>query len=181
MKPATLQTSRLLLRPWRDADLPDFAALNADPRVMEFMPAMLTRAESDSAAAALRDHFARHGFGRWAVEIPGISDFIGFVGLHHVAFTAPFTPCVEIAWRLAAPHWGQGYATEAAQAALAFAFETLQLDEVVAFTVPTNTRSRRVMERLGMTRNPGEDFEHPKLPPGHPLRHHVLYRCTRPA
>jgi RimJ/RimL family protein N-acetyltransferase len=180
--PPSIRTPRLLLRPWRDEDLPAFAALNADPKVMEFFPKPLDRAESDALAARIRDHFARRGFGLWAVEVPGIADFIGFVGLAVPGFEAHFTPCVEVGWRLAREHWGRGCATEAARAALEFGFLRLGLDEIVSYTVPANRRSRGVMERLGMTRAPADDFDHPLLPEGHPLRRHVLYRASqRPA
>lgn len=172
-----IRTERLLLRAWREEDLPAFAALNADPEVMEFLPKLLTRAESDAMAARIRDHFARRGFGFWGVEVPGVADFVGFVGLAVPSFEAHFTPCVEIGWRLARAHWGQGYATEAARGALGFGFRELGLAEVVAFTVPANRRSRAVMERLGMARSSEDDFEHPALPDGHPLRPHVLYRA----
>lgn len=181
MMTGTITTARLRLRPWRDEDLPAFAALNADPRVMEHFPETLSRAESDALAGRIRDHFTARGFGPWAVEVPGRAAFIGFVGLAVPEFEAPFTPCVEVGWRLAAEHWGQGYATEAASAALGHAFGPLGLAEVVSFTVVANRRSRRVMERLGMTRSPADDFEHPGLPGGHPLRPHVLYRLSRAA
>jgi RimJ/RimL family protein N-acetyltransferase len=174
-----LTTARLRLRQWREEDLAPFAALNADPQVMEFFPKVLTRAESDAVAGRIRDHFARHGFGLWAVEAPGAADFVGFVGLAIPSFEAHFTPCVEIGWRLAREHWGHGYATEAATAALAFGFGDRALEEIVAFTVPANIPSRRVMGRLGMRRSPSDDFEHPALADGHPLRSHVLYRLRR--
>jgi RimJ/RimL family protein N-acetyltransferase len=174
-----LTTARLRLRQWREDDLAPFAALNADPQVMEFFPKTLTRAESDAVAGSIREHFARHGFGFWAVEAPGVADLVGFIGLAVPSFEAPFTPCVEIGWRLAREHWGHGYATEGAGAALAFGFETLALQEIVAFTVPANIASRRVMGRLGMRRSPADDFEHPSLRDGHPLRSHVLYRLRR--
>jgi RimJ/RimL family protein N-acetyltransferase len=177
--PSTIQTPRLLLRTWRDLDLPAFAALNADPRVMEFFPKTLDRSESDAMAARIQDHFARHGFGLWAVEVPGVADFIGFVGLSVPQFEAHFTPCVETGWRLAVGHWGKGYATEAARAVLDFGFHTLSLQEIVSFTVPVNRRSQAVMERIGMARNPLDDFDHPAVPEGHPLRRHVLYRTVR--
>jgi RimJ/RimL family protein N-acetyltransferase len=147
---------------------------------MEFFPKTLDRAESELAAARIREHFARHGFGLWAVEVPGVADFIGFVGLAIPRFEAHFTPCVEIGWRLAREHWGRGYATEAARAVLAFGFRDLGLDEIVSFTTAANRRSRAVMERIGMTRSPADDFDHPVLPEGHPLRWHVLYRARRP-
>ena len=174
-----LTTARLRLRQWREEDLAPFAALNADPQVMEFFPKVLTRAESDAVAGRIRDHFARHGFGLWAVEVPGAAAFVGFVGLAVPSFAAHFTPCVEIGWRLAREHWGHGYATEAATAALAFGFGDRALEEIVAFTVPANISSRRVMGRLGMRRLPSDDFEHPAMPEGHPLRPHVLYRLRR--
>lgn len=176
----SLRTERLILRTWREADLEAFASLNADPAVMEFMPHLLERHESDEFAARFRAHFAEHGFGRWAVEIPGVAPFIGFVGLSKVAFHAPFTPCIEVAWRLTRSFWGKGYATEAARASIQDGFERLGLGEVCSFTVPANLRSRAVMERLGMSRDPGEDFDHPLLAPGHPLRRHVLYRIHKP-
>ena len=179
MPSPTLYTPRLRLRPWRDDDLPAFAALNADPRVMEFFAKPLDRAESDAMVARVRGHFARHGFGFWAVEAPGVADLVGLVGLAVPSFEAHFTPCVEIGWRLAHAYWGRGYATEAARAALEFGLRGLALDEIVAFTATANLRSRAVMERLGMTRSPADDFDHPALPEGHPLRRHVLYRTPR--
>lgn len=177
--PPTIETPRLFLRPWRDSDLPAFAAMNADERVMEFFPKRLERAESDAVAAAIRQRMEQRGFGFWAVEAPGLADFIGFVGLSVPMFESHFTPCVEIGWRLAFAHWGHGYATEAARAALAFGFERLGLEEIVSFTVPKNAPSRHVMEKLGMTRDEADDFEHPQLPQGHPIRRHVLYRLSR--
>ena len=177
--PIPIETPRLLLRPWRDDDLPAFAAMNADPRVMEFLGPLKTREESDASVARFSAHLARHGFGFWAVEVTGVADFIGFVGLKVLDFEAHFAPCVEVGWRLAYDHWGKGYATEAARASLDFGFRRLGLEEIVAFTVPANRRSWRVMERLGMTRDPADDFDHPALPEGHPLRRHVLYRALR--
>ena len=180
MTTGTIITPRLRLRLWRDDDLSALVALNADPRVMEHFPETLDRAESEAMLARIRASFAERGFGRWAVEVPGIAPCIGFVGVAVPSFEAHFTPCVEIGWRLGCEHWGKGYATEAASAAIAHAFGPLGLDEIVAFTVPANARSRRVMERLGMQRSPADDFEHPNLPEGHPLRTHVLYRLPRP-
>jgi RimJ/RimL family protein N-acetyltransferase len=174
--PRELVTDRLLLRRWRDEDRAPFAALNADPRVVEHLPGPLSRAESDERAARIEAHFAEHGFGLWAVEVIDAVPFAGFVGLSVPRFEAPFMPCVEIGWRLAAECWGQGYATEGARAALQFGFEDLRLDEIVSFTVPENVRSRRVMEKLGLTHDPADDFDHPLLPEGHRLRRHVLYR-----
>lgn len=175
-----MRSERLLLRRWRTSDRAPFAALNADPRVMEHFPARLSRAESDAFADRIEAHFAEHGFGPWAVEVPGTADFIGFVGLSVPRFVAPFTPCVEVGWRIAAEHWGRGYAPEAASAAVAYGFETLALREILSFTTEVNQRSRRVMEKLGMTRDPADDFDHPGLPEGHALRRHVLYRLARP-
>ena len=174
-----MRTPRLLLRPWRDTDLAPFAALNADPEVRRWFAGTLTREESDAQAARIQDDIATHGFGFWAAEAPGTAPFIGFVGLKHVTFAAPFAPAVEIGWRLARAHWGQGYATEAARAALAHAFGPLNLPEVVSFAVPGNLPSRRVMERIGMKRDPEGDFDYPLLPEGHPFRRTVLYRAAR--
>jgi RimJ/RimL family protein N-acetyltransferase len=150
--------------------------MNADPRVMEHFPNVLSRVESDATMARIEAHVEKHGYAQWAVEIIGVAPFAGFVGLSIPRFEAHFTPCVEIGWRLAAEYWGRGFATEGALAALAFGFETLGLDEIVSFTVPANVRSRRVMERLGMTYDPIDDFDHPLLAEGNPLRRHVLYR-----
>ena len=174
-----LETDRLILRGWRAADRAPFAALNADPAVMEHFPSILTRAESDALVERIDEHFARNGFGMWAVEAPGVADFVGFVGLSIPRFEAPFTPCVEVGWRLARQHWGRGYAPEAARAALRFGFERAGLEQIVSFTVPANLKSRRVMEKIGMRRDPADDFDHPSLPEGHPLRRHVLYRIDR--
>jgi RimJ/RimL family protein N-acetyltransferase len=175
-----LRTERLCLRPWRSEDRIPFAKLNRDPRVVEYLPGPLSREESDALADRIEAHFERHGFGLWAVEIPGIAGFAGFIGFSVPRFEAHFTPCVEIAWRLDADHWYRGYATEGAKRALNFGFESLGLDEIVSFTVPQNVRSRRVMEKVGMTHSAEDDFDHPILPEGHPLRRHVLYRRTRP-
>ena len=179
--PRELTTDRLWLRRWRHADREAFAAMNADPRVMEHFPAPLSREESDAAVARIIRHFDDHGFGLWAVEIPGVAAFAGFVGLSVPGFAAPFMPCVEVGWRLAADCWGRGYATEGARAAVAFGFASLGLDEIVSFTTRTNARSIRVMERLGMTHDQADDFDHPNLAADHPLRRHVLYRLRRPA
>jgi RimJ/RimL family protein N-acetyltransferase len=173
-------TPRLVLRQWRPSDRAPFAAMNADPQVMAWFPARLTAAESDALAEAIEGHHAARGFGLWAVDIPGAAPFAGYVGLSVPGFTAPFTPCVEIGWRLAAAYWGQGYATEAARAVLAHAWDVVGLDEVVSFTTAGNDRSRAVMARIGMRYEPASDFDHPRLPPGHPLRRHVLYRIACP-
>jgi RimJ/RimL family protein N-acetyltransferase len=174
----TVRTERSLLRPWRAGDLEPFARFNADPEVMEHFEAPLTRAESDASAARFSDHVNAHGYGFWAVEVPGVAEFIGFVGLLPVEFVADFTPAVEIGWRLGRPYWGYGYASEAARAAAQFGFDMLGLGEIVAYTVPANIRSRAVMTRIGMVHDPAGDFEHPKVPIGHRLRPHVLYRLT---
>jgi ribosomal-protein-alanine N-acetyltransferase len=176
--PLIIETARLRLRPWSDADLEPFAALNADPRVVEFFPGRLSREQSDAVATRIRNHFERHGFAQWAVEVRGGAPFIGFVGLSIPSFEAHFTPGVEVGWRLAFEHWRRGYASEAATASLAFGFSELGLAEIVSFTTMTNQRSTRVMERIGMTRAPQDDFDHPALAEGHPLRRHVLYRTS---
>lgn len=178
--PRELRTDRLYLRRWVADDRPAFARLNGDPRVMEFFPGTLSRQESDGRVDRIEAHFEQHGFGFWAVEVPGVTPFAGFIGLCYPRFEVPFTPCVEVGWRLAAEYWNRGYATEGARAALGFGFRWLRLDEIVSFTVPHNIPSRRVMEKLGMTRSPADDFDHPLLAEGHPLRRHVLYRLRRP-
>jgi RimJ/RimL family protein N-acetyltransferase len=155
--------------------------MNADPRVTEFLPTPLTREMSDAMVARVEAHFEKQGFGLWAVEIPGVTPFAGYVGLSTPPFDAPFQPCVEIGWRLSPETWGKGYATEGARAALDYGFATVGLEEILSWTVPANTRSRRVMEKLGMTHDPRDDFDHPLLPGGHPLRRHVLYRIKRPS
>jgi ribosomal-protein-alanine N-acetyltransferase len=175
-----LRTDRLVLRGWRDDDLAPFAALNADRVVMEHFPATLTREQSDALASRIRTAFEQHGFGLWAVEVPGEAPFIGFVGLAVPAFEAPFMPAVEVGWRLAREHWGRGYASEGARAVLAFGFDRAALDEIVSFTSTTNRRSQAVMARIGMTHDPADDFDHPAMPEGHPLRRHVLYRARAP-
>ncbi len=174
-----LRTKRLWLRPWRDGDLDAFASMNADPEVMEYFPAPLSRDESAASMARYRAHFDEHGFCFWAVELCGDSRFAGALGLSIPRFVAHFTPCVEIGWRLAREHWGRGYATEGAKAALRDGFARLGLEEIVAFTVPPNLRSRRVMEKLAMRRSVEDDFDHPLLAPEHPLRRHLLYRLSR--
>jgi RimJ/RimL family protein N-acetyltransferase len=179
MEPVELSSARLRLRLWRDSDYAPFAAINADPRVMEHMPALLTRAESDAMAARIARSFLEHSFGLWALELPGVAPFAGYVGLSVPSFEAPFMPCVEVGWRLAPAHWGAGYATEAARLAIGDGFERLGLEEIVSFTVLANRRSWKVMERLGMRRSRADDFDHPRLQPGHPLAPHVLYRLRR--
>jgi RimJ/RimL family protein N-acetyltransferase len=176
---ATLTTERLILRRWRDSDREQFARISADPRVMEFMPAILTREESDRMADRIEQHFVEHGFGLYAAELRDEHSFIGFIGLAIPSFEAAFTPCIEIGWRLSAEHWGKGLSTEGARAVVREAFDNLQIPELLSFTVPENLRSRRVMKTIGMTHDPADDFDHPSLPEGHPLRRHVLYRLSR--
>ena len=176
-----VRTERLVLRGWRPDDRDAFAVLNADPAVVEYLPGPLDRAASDALAARIEEHWDQRGYGLWAVEVPGVAPFVGFVGLSRAGFPAPFTPAVEVGWRLARDAWGHGYATEGGRASLALGFETAGLDEIVSFTTVNNARSRRVMERLGMTRDPGDDFEHPNVTIGSPIRPHVLYRLGRDA
>lgn len=173
------ETERLILRNWCADDRHAFAQMNADPAVMEFLPAVLALPDSDALADKIERHMQTHGFGLWAAELRSTSTFIGYIGLVIPSFQARFTPCVEIGWRLSARHWGQGLATEGAREVLRYAFGVLKLDGVVSFTAPANVRSRRVMEKLGMTHDPAEDFDHPYLPEGHALRRHVLYRLAR--
>jgi RimJ/RimL family protein N-acetyltransferase len=175
-----LVTQRLLLRHWRDSDGPEFARLNADPEVMRHFPGPLHPDDSDALLRRIAGELDERGWGLWALEERAGGPVLGFTGLAPVFFEAPFTPAVEIGWRLRRSHWGRGLASEAARAALAFAFGELALDEVVAFTTVGNERSRAVMRRLGMTRDAADDFEHPRLPEGDPLRPHVLYRVRRP-
>ena len=178
----TLITDRLLLRPWSADDLAPFARINADPRVTQYLGATLSRAQSDALATRIGDDFRRHGFGLWAAERSDAQacSFIGFIGLSVPRFDAPFTPCVEIGWRLAPEHWGDGLATEGATAVVAHAFGALRLQELVSFTAVNNAASRRVMEKIGMRRDPAEDFDHPALPREHQLSRHVLYRIRAP-
>jgi RimJ/RimL family protein N-acetyltransferase len=174
----TLTTERLVLRDWRDDDVAGLRALTADAEVMRYFPKTLSADESDAMAARVRENLARDGFGFWAVSRRGADDFLGFVGLSRVSFVAPFTPAVEVGWRLSLAAWGQGFATEAATAAVGFGFTALGLREVVSFTVPDNRPSRRVMEKLGFTHDATGDFLHPRLPAGHLLERHVLYRLA---
>lgn len=176
MPPFELPTPRLVLRSWTPADRPVFAAMNADPTVMEFFPATLSREDSDALIDRFEAEFAERAYCPWAVEERSGGAFIGFVGLHQVPDYLPFAPAVEVGWRLARPFWGRGYATEAASAAIGFGFAVVGAREIVSFTSAVNVRSRKVMERLSMTRDPSEDFEHPTVAHGHPLRPHVLYR-----
>ncbi|WP_454917549.1 GNAT family N-acetyltransferase [Xanthobacter sediminis] len=167
------------LRTWRREDRDALWRMQSDPAVMEFLMPVPDRAASDAVANRIDRHFAAHGFGLWVVEVPGVTDFAGYAGLVHVPYDAHFTPAVEIGWRFLAAHWGRGYATEAARSCLAFGFERLGLEEIVAITVPANRRSRAVMERLGMAQVADGDFDLPSIPESHPLRRQVLYRLAR--
>lgn len=171
-----LETERLILRRWQSSDIEPFAALNADPEVMRYFPSVLSLAESKAMVDRIEAHYEAHGFGLWAVEHRQSGEFIGFIGLSIPAFQAPFMPAVEVGWRLARDFWGQGYATEGANAALRYGFETLGLAEIVSFTATVNLRSIAVMQRLGMTTDEAENFDHPKVRSNSWLCRHVLYR-----
>lgn len=175
-----LRTQRLLLREWRESDLASFAEFNADPKVMEFYTHTLNREESNALAERIQKEITSRGYGFWAVETQSGSNFIGYVGLNYWNLEAKFSPCIDIGWRLGSPYWGKGYATEAAHAVLRYGFEILELQEIVGMATIGNVRSHRVMERLGMKTDPSENFEHPKLPKGHPLGWRVLYRKAAP-
>lgn len=179
--PDTIRTERLVLRRWREADIPPYAQLCANAHVMRFFPSTRSREESDAEAGWLSERFTADGFGPWAVEVPGLAPFIGFVGCWRVVRELPFTPAVEIGWRLNEPFWGKGYAVEAAKAALQDVFSRTDLPEIVAYTAVINAPSRRVMEKLGMIHDESGTFDHPALPEGHSLRRHVLYRLPREA
>lgn len=178
-----IKTARLVLRPWKEEDLEPFAKLNADPRVMEYFLSTLTKEESDRVGRRIKTELDQRGWGLWAISVPGVADFIGFIGLNPLdpSLFPALTPAVEVGWRLDLPYWGHGYAVEGAKAALQYGFKKLKLKEIVSFTVPANMRSRRVMEKLGMHHDPKDDFDHPKVPEGHPLRRHVLYRLKNPS
>lgn len=176
-----VETERLLLRRWQLKDLQPFALMGKDPRVMKFFPALVTEEETAAMIARINARFLENGFCFWAVERKYDGAFLGFTGLNRPAFTTPASPCVEVGWRLAFEYWGHGYATEAANGSLKYGFDVLGLPEIVAFTAVENARSRAVMDRIGMTRDLGSDFEHPNIPEGHHLRKHVLYRKKKPA
>ena len=179
MTAPTLASERLLMRPWRPEDRAPFAALNADPRVTATLSGVMTGEASNALADRIAANIDSHGWGLWALEIPGKAPFIGFAGLSRPSFQAAFTPCVEVGWRLAYEHWGHGYATEAGRVAMGFGFAVLDLPEIVSFTTVSNQRSRAVMERLGLKYDAHDDFDHPMLAEDHPLRRHVLYRKQR--
>ncbi|MCD5994781.1 GNAT family N-acetyltransferase [Pseudomonas sp. CDFA 602] len=174
-----LDSARLLMRQWRDDDLPEFAAMCADPHVMRYFPEPLSRLESAALIGRIRGHFAELGFGLWALERKDNGAFIGFTGLNVVSFEDRFTPAVEICWRLAREHWGLGFASEAAWTVLGCGFERLKLDEIVSLTAVCNEPSQKVMQAIGMHHAVSDDFDHPLLPQGQPLRPHVLYRINR--
>ena len=176
-----IKTERLILRPWQAHDLEPFAKLNADPRVREYFPGLLSRKESDHFVKLMSDHINTWDWGLWATSLIETDEFIGFIGLQHVNFQAHFTqtPAVEIGWRLAFNYWGKGYATEGALAALRYGFDTLNLQEIVSLTPVQNQRSRHVMEKIGMHHDIKDDFNHPKLSDDHPLKRHVLYRLKK--
>ena len=173
-----IKTKRLILRLWKEEDLEPFAKINADPRVREYFPGLLNRQESDRSVKLMSDHIERCGWGFWATSLIQTGEFIGFIGLEDVHFRvhSTHTPTIEIGWRLAFNYWGKGYATEGALAVLQYGFESLSLKEIGSSTAVQNQRSRHVMEKIGMHHDPKDDFDHPKLPEGHPLRRQVLYR-----
>ncbi len=171
-----IKTERLILRPWRESDQLPFSLINKDPKVMEFIPIPISREQSDAMIKSYEEEWDQRNYGRWALELPGVDDLIGYVGLHYTDFKSDFTPCIEIGWRLASAHWGKGYASEAAKAALDYGFNKLNQKEFFAFTYKGNMNSRKLMERLGMTYDPTLDFENPGLPEGHPMGSYVVYR-----
>lgn len=176
---SVIKTERLVLRPWQQEDLEPFAKMNTDFHVMEHFPAVKSFDESLKEYHAIVEHFEKHDYGWWAVSESNKNNFIGFIGLRYIDFPAAFTPTVEVAWRLVYDYWGKGYATEGARASLKYGFQILRLPEIVSFTSTQNLRSRAVMERIGLHRSPKDDFDHPKLQEGHPLRKHVFYRLYR--
>jgi RimJ/RimL family protein N-acetyltransferase len=175
----TLESDRLLLRPWRDEDVRDWVAMNADPRVMQFFPSTYEVDYATKMAQTLRERLEADGYGWWVLEAKNVSPFVGVIVLQSVPFEAAFTPAFEVGWRLKAEHWGRGYATEGATLAVRFAFDVLNVDEVVAMTAVQNLPSQRVMERLGMTHDARDDFDHPRLEEADRLRRHVLWRLSR--
>ena len=175
----SLVTQRLLLRPWQDADRQPFADLSADPEVMRFLLPIDGRAATDVWIDRQMAHLAEHGFCFWAVAERDSGAFVGAIGLLHVSYQAHFTPAVEVGWRVARRFWGRGYAPEGATASLRFAFEVRGLEEIVANTAPANANSRRVMQKLNMIRDPADDYDHPRMPSGHPLQRQVLYRMRK--
>ncbi len=173
-----LETERLVLREWQDEDRKPFAQMNGDPMVMEYMPRRLDEDASDKLVSRFEDHFKKHGYGLYAAALKETNEFMGFVGLNNVALDVPFKPAVEIAWRLSYEFWGHGYASEAAQGVLDHGLKALEIPEIVAFTVYDNTRSIHVMEKIGLVHDAEGNFQYPRLPEGHPLAQHVLYRSA---
>lgn len=176
-----IETERLILRTWEEKDIEPMVAIDQDPKVCEFLPSIGNRAATEGGIQRIIEHYNQHGFSLYAVQLKATGEFIGWLGLMIPSFEADFMPAVEIGWRLSSKHWGQGYATEGAKAVLNYAFDNLGLKEIVSFTVPSNVRSIRVMEKIGMTRDLKDDFEHPKLPKQHSLSLHVLYRAKKNA
>ena len=174
-----VSTERIIIRNWQPLDSLPFAVMNADKQVMEFFPSPLTTIETEAMIARINKHLEQHHFGLWAAELKETGEFIGFIGLSIPNLSASFMPCIEIGWRLAQPYWGRGLATEGAKAVLAYGFNQLKLEEIVSFTTINNVRSRQVMEKIGLSHNVADDFNHPNLPLTHPLSRHVLYRLSR--
>ena len=174
-----VESERLILRNWKDSDQPVFAQMNTDPKVMEFLPKSFWGNDGKEVIARIKNSIETNGYGMWAMERKDTGEFIGFTGLHSPTWEAHFTPCIEVGWRLASKYWGQGFATEGALASLDYGFNKMNLDEIVSFTVPDNTRSRKVMDRIGMTYDKSGDFNHPTLPENDPLSQHVLYRLSK--
>lgn len=175
----TIETERLILRQWQESDLAPFAQMNGDADVMRYFPYIMTPQESDAMVAGINQHWQRNRFGLFAVERKDTGRFIGMIGLDRPRFEAHFTPCFEIGWRLAPAHWQQGFATEGAKAVMRLAFQAMKLPRLVSFTAAQNMPSRGVMRSIGLRHDPKDDFDHPKLAPGHPLRAHVLYQLNR--
>jgi RimJ/RimL family protein N-acetyltransferase len=175
-----ITTERLILRPWKNEDFLPYAEMNADPRVREFFPSILTREESDAEVRRFQSTFARDGYCMFAAEVVATGQFAGFIGLQTMNFAVPSLaqPAVETGWRLSVANWGKGLATEGARGVIQYAFAILKLRELVAITVPANLRSRRVMEKIGMKHLQELDFDHPRVPEGHPLRAHLVYALT---
>ena len=178
MSKVYLETDRLIMRAWSKEDLLPFARLNANPKVMEHFPQSLSLEETQNMMASIENRFVKNGFSFFATELKATQQFIGFIGLNIPGYTTPFSPCVEIGWRLDEEFWNMGYATEGAKACLKWGFETLDLKEIVSFTATSNKTSERIMQKIGMTRDMAGDFAHPSLAPDHPLSQHVLYRIT---
>lgn len=174
-----IETERLYLRNWIEEDIAPYYSLNQHPKVIEFLREPLTMQQVEDFIVAANQHQTKHGYTLWAVEPKNRPTCIGFIGLNYTTWEAPFTPAVEVGWRLDADWWGKGYATEGAKACLVYGFNTCGLQEIVSFTVSENNRSRRVMEKIGLIRDVNGDFAHPKLEPDHPLSKHVLYRIKK--